>query len=280
VDPLWTPSGARLQWVRSSGDATLHWLFLPGGPGLGSESLLLLLEILDLPGNLWRLDLPGDGSNTTPDNAASFAQWDSALLEAVGKFKPVVLAAHSTGGMYALSLPEIEEFLEGLVLLDSAPDAGWQDSFQEAQRRFPLAGLVALQAAYEKSPNNELLKAVTIASAPYLFAPFAVPAGVQMLRSLPFNVEACRWSADHFDPIYRARWVPRTIPTLILSGAEDLITPLRLFKESRRFHRPNITFKSIPRGGHFPWIENPQAVALAFEEYCAAAGFRGRASAT
>lgn len=36
-------SGARLQFIKSSGDEPLNWVFLPGGPGLGSESLYPLI---------------------------------------------------------------------------------------------------------------------------------------------------------------------------------------------------------------------------------------------
>ena len=114
---LWTASRARLQLVHSSEGNNLDWLFLPGGPGLGSESLLPLLDILKLPGNLWQLDLPGDGSNTTSNNSDSFSHWPSALIEAVSEFDRVILVAHSTGGMYALSLPELEHLLIGLILL-------------------------------------------------------------------------------------------------------------------------------------------------------------------
>ena len=103
MECLWTESRARLKWVRSAEEQKLDWLFLPGGPGLGSESLLPLLNILKLPGNMWRLDLPGDGSNTTANSAASFSNWATALIEAVSKFDQVVLVAHSTEDVCSFS---------------------------------------------------------------------------------------------------------------------------------------------------------------------------------
>ena len=78
---LWSKSGARLQFIKSQGGDPLNWLFLPGGPGLGSESLYQLTECLNLPGSLWHLDLPGDGSNVTSDNTASFKNWPKALMD-------------------------------------------------------------------------------------------------------------------------------------------------------------------------------------------------------
>ncbi|MGH2612188.1 MAG: alpha/beta fold hydrolase, partial [Rhabdochlamydiaceae bacterium] len=218
---------------------------------------------------IWRLDLPGDGSNTTSNNYESFSHWSSALTEAVSQFKHVILVAHSTGGMYVLSTPEVENFLDGLVLLDSAPNAEWQISFEKVLKNFPIPELEALQATYNKNPSNKALKRLTIASAPYLFTKKGLADGVKMLESLPYNYEACQWSEEHFDRTYRAKWIPQTIPTLILSGEHDLITPLRLFTEAEQFHRDHIEIKSIKNAGHFPWIENPQDVVVAFKEYCA-----------
>src|SRR3990167_2429723 len=184
---VWTQSRARLQLVRGAEDTDINWLFLPGGPGLGSESLRSLIEILKLPGNLWLLDLPGDGSNTTSNNAESFSKWEAALVEAVSRFEHVILVAHSTGGMYALSLPELETLLKGLVLLDSAPNAEWQEAFAEVVREFPIQGLDVLQAQYEQHPNNQILKDVTLASAPYLFTERGQASGIELLRSLHYN---------------------------------------------------------------------------------------------
>jgi pimeloyl-ACP methyl ester carboxylesterase len=270
---FWTASGARLQLFHSSGEGSLmpipgnNWVFLPGGPGLGSESLLSLLNILQLSGNLWRLDLPGDGSNITANIEESFSHWPLALMESVQAFHRVVLVAHSTGGMYVLSLPGLEKYIEGLVLLDSAPNAQWQNAFAEGIQTMPIPEIEVLRDRYEQNPTNEALKALTVASAPYLFTEARLVEGVKLLRSLPYNYQTCQWSEKHFDRTYEAKWVPQTMPTLILSGENDLITPLHLFKKEKRFHRNNILIKSIPKSGHFPWIDNPASVREAFNEY-------------
>ncbi|MGH1391839.1 MAG: hypothetical protein ACRAUZ_17020, partial [Aeromonas jandaei] len=62
-DVRYTPSRIRMRCVsRSAGK--YNWLLLPGGPGLGSESLQMLAEQLTVNGTVWLIDLPGDGSNT------------------------------------------------------------------------------------------------------------------------------------------------------------------------------------------------------------------------
>jgi pimeloyl-ACP methyl ester carboxylesterase len=260
---FFTPSKARLIKIRGSDRP--DWLFLPGGPGLGSEYLVGLIELLDMPGNYWRIDLPGDGSNRFPDNAKAFSAWPSALVEVVTHFKQPVLVGHSTGGMQALYLPELEKRLSGLILLNSAPKA--QNAFEEEVQRHPIAGWENLMLEYKNHPSDETLKAVTLAGVPYLFTPEGSSRGRKLLASLPFNYQTFEWSEKHFDPVYRARWIPAKIPTLIISGEVDKVTPLSLFLQEKSWARDNIHFKSIRKGGHFPWIENPEEVRSAFREY-------------
>ncbi|WP_019218073.1 alpha/beta fold hydrolase [Legionella tunisiensis] len=155
--------------IRSQGGKPYHWVFLPGGPGLGSESLDGLTKILHLPGTIWHLDLPGDGSNLTSNDRESFSQWSAALVEALAALDNVILVAHSTGGMYALATEKLEGLLTGLILMDSAPDASWQQIFMDYVKQHPIAEVEALQKIYADAPDNNKLKELVIASAPYLF---------------------------------------------------------------------------------------------------------------
>lgn len=79
---FWTPSGVRLR-QRSSAPGRFDWLFLPGGPGIGSDSLEGLADVADLPGT-WMIDLPGDGSNTDARGASPdpFSLWLQVSPEA------------------------------------------------------------------------------------------------------------------------------------------------------------------------------------------------------
>ena len=264
---LWTRAGARLQLVRSEEGSSLHWLFLPGGPGLGSESLLPLIDVLELPGNMWLLDLPGDGSNVTANNKQSFSHWSQALIEATGALKNVVLVAHSRGGMFALATPGLEKNLSGLVLMTSAPDMSWQKELAEKLVCFPLPEADWADRSYKKNPSNDALRECIVTAAPRMFfTEDGLKRGVQFLNKLPFNYEVFQWAEEHFDPTYQAKWIPK-IPTLILSGEKDIAIPLKHFAEKQEYKRSNILMREISNAGHFPWIENPQSVIAAFDDY-------------
>lgn len=230
---------------------------------MGSESLSLLTSRLSLPGSIWHLDLPGDGSNVYGE----FGDWSQALLEAAEALDNVILVAHSTGGMYVLSTPGLEKTLVGLVLLDSAPNALWIDGFRAFVKTHRLARFDEASALYEESPNDERLRDMTLASLPYLTKMPNPEEAYAFLQALPFNFRACQWSAQHFDLFYESRWVPQDLPTLICAGEYDCITPLQLFENDQRFCRKNIFLKSIKNAGHFPWIDNPEETSLIISEY-------------
>jgi pimeloyl-ACP methyl ester carboxylesterase len=259
---LWTESGARLQLIQACGGGDYNWFFLPGGPGLGSESLFPLFSILRLPGNLWRVDLPGDGSNI--GNGRTIARWPQALLEVTNAFESVIFVGHSRGGMFLLALPELEMKIRGLVLMDSAPDRTWIETFALQIKDKPPT---PEERNYEQSPNNETLKKFVLAGASLMFTKQHLEKGRKSLEELPYNHQAIQWTQQYFDPIYSAQWIPKNIPTLIFSGSRDLPTPLKLFSERDEFVRANILMREIKDAGHFPWIENPQEVVTAFEEY-------------
>jgi pimeloyl-ACP methyl ester carboxylesterase len=263
-----TPSKARLKQISANNNKNYHWLFLPGGPGLGSESLSNLTEILELPGTVWHVDFPGDGSNITEDDTTNFANWSKALIEATSEFDHVILVAHSSGGMFALATPEIEKNLIGLVLMDSSPNTDWQQYFMEYVKAHPLPEAEILQKRYEEHPSNEVLKELTICCAPYFSIKQNNKQMIALLESLPFNYQSHRWSEQNFDQTYTAKWIPQKIPTLIFAGDQDHLTPLKLFSDTKNFQRKNIIIREISNAAHFPWIDNPEQVKQMFSDYC------------
>jgi len=207
TDLFFTPSGVRLR-RHSSRPGDLNWLLLPGGPGIGSESLEELAAALDVPGIIWLVDLPGDGSNRTPPGVAEdpFARWPQIVIEAAQALPNVVFAGHSTGGMYLLATPELEQHIIGLALLDTAPDAGWHPRFVEMTANHPLPEVDAAIAIYESDRRDTHIAAVAVASAEWSFSASGLEAGRDLLARMPYNSAAIDWSDAHFDHVYAAAW--------------------------------------------------------------------------
>ncbi len=258
-DTCWTPSGVRMRAARRN-SGHLDWLFLPGGPGIGSESLVELVDTADLPGISWLVDLPGDGSNIDAPGAARdpYVSWPRVFLEAAAAVDNPVAVGHSTGGEYLLSIADLQAELRGLVLVSSAPDAGWMPTFEAMTRARPLPDVEAATRRYEQDPSDDTLRAIAVASAPWNFSAPFVETGRSLLSRMPYNRRAVEWSARNFDGSYQSAWWPTRMPTLVVSGDEDCIIDQTCWNDPQ-YRRPNVDHQWISAAGHWPWIDNPRA---------------------
>lgn len=53
----------RYELYSTNESENYNWLFFPGGPGGDYSYFRSLVDILSLPGNVWLIDMPGNGSN-------------------------------------------------------------------------------------------------------------------------------------------------------------------------------------------------------------------------
>jgi len=272
TETFWTPSGVRLR-RRTQRPGPLNWLFLPGGAGIGSESLHELVDCADLPGTTWMVDLPGDGSNTDAPGAPAdpYTVWPQVLLEAADAVPNAIYVGHSTGGMYLLSTPELETRLAGMILVSTGPDCTGLRTFIAMTEQNPLPAVDAATEVYEKDPTDSHLAAIAVASAAWNFGPETVDSGRDLLARMPYNGPAVAWSDENFDHTYTSAWWPATLPTLIISGSDDRIVAQHLWDDDR-YRGPHITHAIIDGGAHFVWIENPAAVRQALQEFARAVG--------
>ncbi|MEO6926810.1 MAG: alpha/beta hydrolase [Rhodanobacter sp.] len=252
--------------LHSSRTGKLDWLLLPGGPGLGSESLHELADALNVPGSVWLVDLPGDGSNTTRADGEPFAQWPHVLVEAAQAVSDAIFVGHSTGGMYLLATAQLRGLVRGLALLDTAADCSWHARFLEMTRSHPLPAFDRAAAAYERDPSAANLMRLAVASAEWNFTPQALDAGRALLARLPYNGGAVAWSEANFDHTYKAAWWPSDVPVLRLWGDCDQIVSQQSW-DACEYATSNVMTRVILGAGHFPWIDNPVAVTNAFSDF-------------
>jgi len=270
---VWTRDGARLHYQSACKSGAqfpeFNWLFLPGGPGLGSETLSGLTELLKnkIPGTIWHLDLPNDGSNVLADKPIS--NWRAALTQAISALDHVILVAHSSLGMFAQTMPELEELLSGLVLIGSAPDASWQTQFEEYCLTDFDPLIAKAEQEYAENPDNETLRKLLIAAAKRCFVTEkSLIAGQQLIRRIPVNHHASEQEAQIFNSKeYKATWIPQKINILIANGSNDYITPSNLFEQNELYHRKNIVLHTISGAGHYPWFENPDEIVQVFQAW-------------
>ncbi|MFF7228149.1 hypothetical protein [Streptomyces sioyaensis] len=91
------------------------------------------------------------------------------------------MAGHSTGGMFMLSVPELEGLLTGMVLLSSAPHAGWRADFARYAETHPLPDVTTAAERCARQPDDHHLRALTLAAAPWNFRPSALADGRALL---------------------------------------------------------------------------------------------------
>ncbi|MEO8800201.1 MAG: alpha/beta fold hydrolase [Polyangiaceae bacterium] len=267
METRYTASGVRMR-LHSTRAGRFNWLLLPGGPGLGSESLHELADAMHVPGATWFIDLPGDGSNTARERDNPYANWPQVLIEAAEAVSDAVFVGHSTGGMYLLATPQLRGLVRGLALLDTAPDSAWNAEYVEMTRNHPLPAFDRAADEYARDKSIENLTALVMSSAEWNFTPPALQVGRALLSRMAYNIEAVDWSDSHFDHTYKALWWPTDIPVLRLWGDDDRIVSQRGWT-AEAYDTPNVIARAIPNAGHFPWIDHPSAVTAAFGELTA-----------
>jgi pimeloyl-ACP methyl ester carboxylesterase len=260
-------NGVRYKCISDQDGANINWLFIPGGPGADSQYLSSLVDVLDLPGKVWLIDLPGNGDNPAPINY-NYRQWFELMPTIVSRFENCIIVGHSLGGMLPLLAPELEDQLLGLVIINSSPCL-WM---KESERLFKKRGIPELpeRNAFFKNKTQENYNRVLKAYIPYYFNKNAVERGEELFKNLPFPVHTMLTVFTLMQEIqYTAKWIPQRVPTLIIGGDRDYINPYSLYENDKRFDRDNIQKILIKDCGHWCWIEKPDAVRKIFSEFIA-----------
>lgn len=270
---IYDQNGIRFQLVNSNHDdnKNWNWIFIPGGPGSDSCSLLGLTDLLDLPGNMWLVDFPGNGDNVkgiSPDY--DYEEWLELVISMVKCFENPLIVGFSFGGSITLLTPELEDYLKGVVILNSTPKL-WFEAAALCAKKYNLPDFNPEMQEFILNPSAETCKKLLDTCAPYYFYKQESLAKVRaLLHSTPFAFPPAFWWTHKVTSCgYTATWILQNIPTLIIGSEFDYLTPFELFKDDERYLRSNIDFIEIKEAGHFSWIDNPEAVRVAFQNFSA-----------
>ncbi|HEY7142240.1 MAG TPA: alpha/beta fold hydrolase [Methylomirabilota bacterium] len=241
---------------------TAAWLEAGSGPplvlvhGAGGSADLWQAQLDGLAdaGRLVAPDLPGHGplGGRGKPSIGAYATWLAGFLAAQDEGRPAVLVGHSMGGAIAQTLALAEpERLAGLVLVSTGA------------RLRVLARLVELLRA-QPGEGQRLIRDLS-------FAPDAPREPVELVeRALrdgaPLVTLGDYLACDRFD--VRARLAGIRTPTLVVTGAEDRLTPLRYGRYLAE-RIPGARLAEIAGAGHFPQLEQPARVDAAIREFLA-----------
>lgn len=240
------------------------WIFLPGGPGLGSEYLEPLAKNLNLPGSTLLVDFPKDGTNK--EGLLNFTYWKKGLIDLVAACNEPILVGHSFSAMFVLDTPEIEPYLKGLVLMNTTTKNSFFEHVSTMQKLYNLPDLIPSAAEYHLAPSNETYKNFWDVYKYYCFTQEELPLGEKMMELLAFNNEPYHYAIQHFFPNYHSTWQPK-IPTLTIAGENDFICPPTVFTEDIAFQRDNILNQVIPKAGHCSWLLYMDEVRECFKQF-------------
>lgn len=190
----------------------------------------------------YRLDLPGHGGSHPrgEERISSYAEWVRLGLKNLFTNRPFALVGHSMGGAVVLELAlNPPEGLKGIVVAGSGAKlavtrAIFKNLSENPEAFFENLDQFAFSPAAPKPLREHFIRVTRQCPPSVIFDDF----------------QAC----DHFD--IRNRLPEIKIPTLILCGEQDQLTPV---KYSRYLHE-NITASRlvlIPHAGHLVMAEQP-----------------------
>jgi pimeloyl-ACP methyl ester carboxylesterase len=188
------------------------------------------------------LDLPGHGQRADylpPEvHVADYARVVHAILFQELGLQAPILAGHSLGGAIALTMAlQYQGQVAGLILIGTGARLRVRPDLLEAARTTSLQAILPLkELAWVKEPTGP------------------------ELNNFYRDLAAC----DAFDLMEHLHEID--LPTLIICGEEDRMTPLK-YSQYLHEHLKGSMLRSIAGAGHYVMREQPQQVNQAIEEW-------------
>ncbi|MGH2495762.1 MAG: alpha/beta fold hydrolase [Ktedonobacteraceae bacterium] len=233
-----------LVFIHGSGDTSRVWRFQVDY--FGAERAFAI----DLPGHGQRADtLPQEASVQEYAWAAHDSIWNEMGLE-----HPII-AGHSLGGAVALAMGlEYGDEVGGLILIGTGARLRVRPDLLAATRTAPDDATRQLKSLafapnHTEAMLDDMLEEEQDKPAPYI---------------LHRDLAAC----NVFDCMARLSEIH--LPTLIICGTEDRLTPVK-YSQYLREHIAGSSLRLISDAGHYVMREQPQQVNQAIEEWLARA---------
>ena len=226
-------------------------LVLIHGAGGSSQTFLHQLRRLDRTMNVVAMELPGHGSTPGPgrDTISGYANWVEKAFSSF-PIQSFFLGGHSLGGAIALELAlQSWSRIKGLILIATGAELPVSVKILEGLARDPDPTL-ALINKWCFPPDTD---------------PLLIQQSLELMRQTPIQViyndfQAC----NRFDRLENVSTI--TLPTLILVGDRDVMTP-PAFSEALQREILNSKLVLVPGAGHLVMLEKPREVNQALEAF-------------
>ena len=238
-------------------------LLMHGGLGLDHMGFRPWLDPLGDAAELIYYDHRANGRSERPASleGVDHATWaaDAEALRAQLGFERIVLFGHSYGSFLAQEYAlRYADPLAGLILCNSAPALDYMPVIQaNAAARGTPDSLAALGEAFGRPMADDGdWRSIWLRLLPMYFKRYDPKIGQAMDEATVYSAAAWNHVNVNCLPQFNtfARLKEITVPTLLLSGADDWITPAaqgqRMLAEL-----PNAQLTVFEESGHYPFIE-------------------------
>ncbi len=206
------------------------------------------------PARAFAIDLPGHGqrADTLPPEASVLDYARAArhiIWEELGLNHPII-AGHSLGGAVALTMAlEYGDDLAGLILIGTGARLRVHPNLLEEARTASDAATRQLkELAFAPGHAETMLDSILD----------------EQTKPPPYMLYRDLAACNVFDCM--ARLAEISLPTLIICGTEDRLTPVK-YSQYLHEHIAGSSLRLIPDAGHYVMREQPQQVNQAIEEW-------------
>ncbi len=247
------PSAAGLYYFEHSREATAPYPIVLVH-GAGGNHLYWPPEIRRLRGiRVFAPDLPGHGKSEGPGEQSIQSYQDTLLrwLDFIGLQK-IILVGHSMGGAIALRFASLHpERVAGLGLISTGARLKVHPSL--------------IESAAGRGSNETAIEFIIEQSFSDQANPRLVNQAAQRFKETrPSVLHGDFLACEAFD--MRQELGTLSMPTLVLCGDQDRMTPLR-FSQYLARQLPNAELEIIREAGHMVILERPREVAACLQRF-------------
>lgn len=232
-------------------DVTKTVILFVHGTGGDRHDWRSQLDHISVPGSVIAVELPGHGVSDPPGETtiSAYAEWVEGFVEILG-LKRVIIVGCSLGSAIAQWIAFGDKpWLFGVGLIGSGARLRVHPFILEGLVKEPSKTLQTL-ADYCLSNSSPNLLRNTIRE--------------KYAKADPITIHGDLTACDKFDVMNRLQEI--YIPTLVVVGEEDVLTPVKYSKYlSEKIKTSNLV--TIPGAGHLVMMEKPAEFNLAIQRF-------------